>query len=84
MIRKIDGRAKSTAWIQNSLNRPSQLEAAAERAAVLSIIKEVREQGDAALLRYTREFDRAELSRRRCRFQKKKSRRLTTKPTPGF
>ena len=62
MIRKIDGRAKSTAWIQNSLNRPSQLEAAAERAAVLSIIKEVREQGDAALLRYTREFDRAELS----------------------
>jgi histidinol dehydrogenase len=62
MIRTIDGRGKNTGWIVNSLNRPSQLEAHKEREVVLSVLKSVREEGDAALLRYTREFDRAELA----------------------
>ena len=62
MIRNIDGRGRSTSWIKNKLNRPSQLEAIKERETVLSILKTVRELGDTALLNYTREFDKANIT----------------------
>jgi histidinol dehydrogenase len=61
MIRVIDGRGKSTEWIYGRLNRPSQLEAAREKETVASILKEVRERGDAALLEFTSLFDKADL-----------------------
>lgn len=62
MIRKIDGRKKSTEWIKDNLNRPAQLEAEKEREVVLSILKAVQKDGDTALLQFTREFDKVELS----------------------
>lgn len=62
MIRRIDGRGKSTKWIQDNLNRPSQLEANDEREVVLSILKTVQREGDTALLKYTRDFDKVEIS----------------------
>ncbi|HHY82748.1 MAG TPA: histidinol dehydrogenase [Clostridiales bacterium] len=62
MIRYIDARGKDTPWVINELKRPSQLEADQERKVVLSILKSVKEEGDAALLRFARKFDKAELS----------------------
>ncbi|MDD2503741.1 MAG: histidinol dehydrogenase [Clostridia bacterium] len=62
MIRRIDGRKKHINWILDNLNRPSQLEAEQEREVVLSILKAVLEEGDTALLKYTRDFDKVELS----------------------
>jgi len=62
MIRYIDARGRDTSWIMTKLNRPSQLEADKEREVVLSILKAVREEGDAALLRFTKTFDKADLS----------------------
>ncbi len=62
MIQRIDGREKNANWIINKLNRPSQLEANEERETVLSILKSVRDEGDSALLKYTRNFDKVDIS----------------------
>ena len=62
MIQGINGRGKSTGWILNRLNRPSHLEAEDERETVLSIINGVLKEGDAALLRYTKKYDKADLA----------------------
>lgn len=62
MIRRIDGRGKSAKWIQDNLDRPSQLEANEEREVVLSILKTVQREGDTALLKYTRDYDKVEIS----------------------
>ncbi|NLC44715.1 MAG: histidinol dehydrogenase [Clostridiales bacterium] len=62
MIRRIDGRGKSAKWIKDNLDRPSQLEANEEREVVLSILKTVQREGDTALLKYTRDYDKVEIS----------------------
>ena len=61
MMRVIDGRGRNTEWIRKSLNRPSQLKAIREKEAVVSILKEVRNRGDAALLEYTLRLDKVDL-----------------------
>jgi histidinol dehydrogenase len=60
MIQTIDGRGKTIGDILKSLNRPSQLEADKERETVLSIISDVLKEGDVALLKYTRLFDKVD------------------------
>jgi histidinol dehydrogenase len=45
-----------------ALRRPTQATATQVREGVASIVADVRERGDAALLDYTRRFDRAELA----------------------
>ena len=52
----LDADAQSAA-----LQRPTQAEQASRSAAVAKIIETVRMEGDAALLRYTRKFDNADL-----------------------
>ncbi len=59
MIPRIDGRGKTIDWILSSLNRPSQLDAIKERETVISIINGVLNEGDTALLKYTRQYDKA-------------------------
>jgi len=61
MIRIIDGRGMATQWIKKSLNRASQLEAEVEKEVVKSILREVKNRGDEALLEYTLGFDHADL-----------------------
>lgn len=57
MITILDGRGQSLERVLSMLGRRSQLSCGAEKQTVEHILKEVREDGDKALLRFTKAYD---------------------------
>lgn len=62
MMKKIDAKGKSVAWVETQMELQfGYLDSCVrERDSVLEILRAVREQGDEAVLEYTRRFDRAD------------------------
>jgi len=60
-MKQIDARDRSVDWVAGQMNLDKGYldTCTAERESVLSILSDVRERGDAAVLEYTNQFDRA-------------------------
>lgn len=58
-MKRIDARKAGAAQVSAALKRPSQKSAEAILGIVIPIIKDVRENGDKALLSYTHKFEKA-------------------------
>lgn len=61
-MKRIDARGKSIAWTGEKMELDTGYlqTCTAEREVVLDILSDIRERGDAAVLAYTRKFDRAD------------------------
>ena len=57
MVRKLDALQKEPREIVADLRRPDGFLSPETRASARSIVEEVRQRGDAALLEYTERFD---------------------------
>ncbi|MDQ5828372.1 MAG: histidinol dehydrogenase, partial [Actinomycetota bacterium] len=57
MVRKLDARERDPEEVAAALRRPDGFLSPEARAAARSIVEDVRQRGDAALLEYTERFD---------------------------